>query len=49
MTYKIIGADVDMVLTPDELDEVIEALELLNSKSVLLVDFRRYRKENGFA
>jgi hypothetical protein len=36
MTYEIVGSNVKLTLSADEMDEIIEALETANSESKLL-------------
>ena len=38
MTYEIVGSNVSLSLSADEMNEVIEALELANADSELLED-----------
>jgi hypothetical protein len=45
MTYQIKGAKVTLTLSAEEIGEVIDALELVDSESELLSAFRQYREE----
>ena len=45
MTYEIVGANVSLTLSADEMDEIIDALETVNSESKLLEAWWDFRKE----
>jgi hypothetical protein len=45
MTYEIVGSNVSLSLSADEMNEVIEALELANADSELLEAWQEFRKE----
>jgi hypothetical protein len=48
MRYRITGADVDLELTPEEIEQLIEALEryeTIDGSTDLLDAFREFRKK----
>jgi hypothetical protein len=45
MTYEIVGSNVSLTLSPEEMDEIIDALETVNSESKLLEAWWDFRKE----
>ena len=45
MTYEIVGSNVSLTLSVDEINEVIEALELTGGNSGLLEAWQEFRKE----
>ena len=45
MKYEIVGANVKLTLSADEMNEVIEAPELADADSELLEAWQQFRKE----
>jgi len=45
MTYEIVGSNVSLSLSADEMNQVIEALELTDGNTELLEAWQEFRKE----
>ena len=45
MKYRVIGANVELELSAEEIGEVIDALETVDVDSELLAAFQQYREE----